>query len=61
MSNQPDQPPIVQPMIDELKGSQQPENDQKAPPEGPIHPPQPAELDQDPGGGYNPDDTYPQP
>ena len=28
--------------------------------ERPVHPPQPAELDQDPGGGYNPDHTNPQ-
>jgi hypothetical protein len=63
------QPPIVQPMIDELKGLQKPKEDAKGPPRGPVHPPQPgdqpaevepAELDQDPGGGYNPDHTYPQ-
>lgn len=55
------QPMIVQPMIDELKGSTQlPTDDETAPPRGPLHPPQPAELDQDPGGGYNPDGTYPQ-
>jgi hypothetical protein len=52
---------IVQPMIDELKGTTElPEDDETAPPRGPLHPPQPAELDQDPGGGYNPDGTYPQ-
>ena len=26
----------------------------------PKAPPKPAELDQDPGSGYNPDNTYPQ-
>ena len=62
------QPPIVQPMIDELTGTQKPKEDTKGPPRGPVHPPKPgqqpaeerAELDQDPGGGYNPDHTYPQ-
>jgi hypothetical protein len=54
-------PSIVQPMIDELKGTTQPPKaDEVAPPRGPLHPPEPAELDQDPGGGYNPDGTYPQ-
>lgn len=53
--------PIVQPMIDELKGKTElPKEDETALPRGPLHPPQPAELDQDPGGGYNPDGTYPQ-
>jgi len=53
-------------MIDQLKGTTQvPAADEVAPPRGPLHPPQPtspqpAELDQDPGGGYNPDGTYPQ-
>jgi hypothetical protein len=60
----PEQPPsIIQPIIDDLKGlptTQQPSEDEVAPPRGPLHPPQPAELDQDPGGGYNPDGTYPQ-
>jgi hypothetical protein len=52
---------IVQPMIDELKGTTPPPTgDETAPPRGPLHPPQPAELDQDSGGGYNPDGTYPQ-
>jgi len=55
------QPSIVQPIIDELKGTTQlPKDDEAAPPRGPLHPPQPAELDQDAGGGYNPDGTYPQ-
>jgi hypothetical protein len=53
--------PIVQPIIDQLKGTTQPPaDDETAPPHGPLHPPQPARLDQDPGGGYNPDGTYPQ-
>jgi hypothetical protein len=54
---------IIQPIIDDLKGKtaiQQPLADETAPPHGPVHPPQPAELDQDSGGGYNPDHTYPQ-
>jgi hypothetical protein len=52
---------IVQPMIEELKGTTKPPmDDETAPPRGPLHPPQPAELDQDSGGGYNPDGTYPQ-
>jgi hypothetical protein len=54
---------IIQPIIDDLKGHTPPElpkEDLVAPPRGPLHPPQPAELDQDPGGGYNPDGTYPQ-
>ena len=38
----------IQPIIDELKGSPAPEVGEKAPPQGPIHPPQPA------------DHTYPQ-
>jgi len=50
--------PIVQPMIDELKQQQQPkESGAKPPGEGPL---KPAELDQDSGGGYNPDHTIPQ-
>ena len=54
---------IIQPIIDELKGkpiTDPPKEDLVAPPRGPLRPPQPAELDQDPGGGYNPDGTYPQ-
>jgi hypothetical protein len=54
---------IIQPIIDDLKGAtstEPPKEDLVAPPRGPLHPPQPAELDQDPGGGYNPDGTYPQ-
>ena len=42
---------IVQPMIDEL-------SPRPGPPEPlPEPPPKPAELDQDPGGGYNRDHT----
>jgi hypothetical protein len=57
--------PIVQPIVDELKGvpptkKEEKKADEKVPPPGPIHPPKPAELDQDPGGGYNPGHTYPQ-
>jgi hypothetical protein len=49
--------------MDDLKGQTRlPAEDEVGAPEpaGPGHPPQPAELDQDPGGGYNPDGTYPQ-
>ena len=52
---------IVQPMIDELRFPKNAPETPKGPPRGPIHPPQPAEQDQDPGGGYNPDHTIPQP
>ena len=54
---------VIQPIMDDLKGHSKtvpPKDDEVAPPRGPLHPPQPAELDQDPGGGYNPDGTYPQ-
>jgi hypothetical protein len=59
---------IIEPIIDDLKGqtsTELPLDDEVAPPRGPLHPPQPApsqpaELDQDSGGGYNPDGTYPQ-
>ncbi len=54
---------IIQPIMDDLKGQTilPAEDEVGAPdPAGPGHPPQPAELDQDPGGGYNPDGTYPQ-
>jgi hypothetical protein len=47
----------VQPMIDEVKELQKPREPGTKPPEPP---PKPAELDQDPGGGYNPDGTCPQ-
>jgi len=49
--------------MDDLKGlptTEQPSEDEVAPPRGPLHPPQPAELDQDAGGGYNADHTDPQ-
>jgi hypothetical protein len=53
---------IVQPMIDEMKELQKPrETGVKRPDPPPGGPEQPAELDQDAGGGYNPDGTYPQP
>jgi hypothetical protein len=52
---------IIQPIIDDLKkkpATHFPAEDEVAPPNPGV--PQPAELDQDPGGGYNPDGTYPQ-
>jgi hypothetical protein len=54
---------IVQPMIDDLRCPKDAPQLPKAPSRGPVHPPQSeaAELDQDPGGGYNPDGTFPQP
>jgi hypothetical protein len=54
---------VIQPIIDDLKGTtitNPPQEDEAAPPRGPVHPPQPAELDQDSGGGYNSNRTYPQ-
>jgi len=48
---------IVQPMIDEMNGQGKPNESATPPQEGPL---KPSELDQDPGGGYNPDGTYPQ-
>jgi hypothetical protein len=52
---------ILKPLLEGLTGTTQPPTeDEVAPPRGPLHPPQPAELDQDAGGGYNPDGTYPQ-
>ena len=53
-----EEPKIVQPMIDELRKTQKP-RDSPADPIG-ERPLQPSELDQDSGGGYNPDGTYPQ-
>ncbi|HEX5226855.1 MAG TPA: hypothetical protein VFW44_04060 [Bryobacteraceae bacterium] len=41
-------PSIIQPIIDDLKGHcppAVPQADETAPPRGPIHPPQPSELD----------------
>jgi len=49
---------IVQPMIDEMKAPKKPSESATPPDEGPL---KPAELDQDAGGGYNPDGTDPQP
>ncbi len=43
-------------MIDELTEQQKPKEQVTD-----TAPEQPAELDQDSGGGYNPDGTYPQP
>ncbi len=51
---------IVQPLIDELLPKPQPSDIEPPSPSGPGHPPQPAELDQDAGGGYRPDGTFPQ-
>ena len=50
--------PIIKPIIDELKKTHQPKPATEIK-KLPI-PPEPAELDQDAGGGYNPDGTYPQ-
>jgi hypothetical protein len=61
MNKNPEPQPLIQPMIDELKGATQlPQEDETAPPRAPLHPPEPARLDQDAGGGYNPNGTYPQ-
>lgn len=52
---------IIQPIIDDLKRkptTRFPAENEVAPPNPSA--PQPASLDQDPGGGYNPDGTYPQ-
>ena len=63
----PAQKSIIQPIIDDLNRKNDlkkkpsthfPAENEVAPP-NPCEP-QPAELDQDPGGGYNPDGTYPQ-
>ena len=52
---------IVKPLIDELK-PKQPGESAKPPLQPPAPAPaQPAESDQDAGGGYNPDHTIPQP
>ena len=59
---EPDKPkPIVQPIIDELRKPRHPGPQPKAPASGPVHPPEPAEQDQDAGGGFNADHTIPQP
>ena len=47
----------VKRLIDEATKKQKPKDDANAPPKPP---PKPAELDQDSGGGYNPDHSYPQ-
>jgi len=47
---------IIRPIIDAIKKTHEPKP--SSPPEPPL---QPSELDQDPGGGYNPNGTYPQP
>ena len=48
---EPPQGPIIQPIIDELvPRPRSPEPAQQPPPKA-------AELDQDPGGGFNPDHT----
>ena len=52
-----EQQPIIKPIIDDLKNVQKPKPAPAAVPKG--HP-QPAEQDQDSGGGYNPDHTDPQ-
>ncbi|MGP0071290.1 MAG: hypothetical protein ACLPWF_05075 [Bryobacteraceae bacterium] len=49
---------IIQPMIDELKADSPPElpqDDEGAPPRGPVHPPQPVEHRH--GGRGNPNDA----
>jgi len=56
MKNEPIVPPIVQPMIEELTGKQQPKPETTQP----NNSPKPSELDQDSGGGFNRDHTYPQ-
>ncbi|HEY6391427.1 MAG TPA: hypothetical protein VIX89_09125 [Bryobacteraceae bacterium] len=48
---------IVQPIIEEVTKVEQPKDSAATPPQPP---PKPAELDQDPGGGFNPDHTFPQ-
>ena len=54
------QAPMVQPMIDELTGKQKPKEEVKGPPPGPLHPPQPGEVFQEPDCSGSPDDTCPQ-
>lgn len=54
--------PVVQPIIDELTQTHKEKKpEEKTPPAGPLHPPKPAELDQDPGGAYSPTHVIPQP
>ena len=47
--------PIVQPIVEELKKVHTPKAT-----DPPKTPARPSELDQDAGGGYNSDHTYPQ-
>jgi hypothetical protein len=47
----------VQPIIDEVTKSPKPKKSVSSPPK-PA--PKPAELDQDPGGGFNPSHIFPQ-
>ena len=57
----PERESVIDPIIDDLKrkpNTRFPAENEVAPP-NPCQP-QPAELDQDSGGGYNPDGTYPQ-
>jgi len=57
----PEHEPVDQPLIDGLKNKPTthfPSENEVAPPNPGV--PQPAELDQDAGGGYNPDGAYPQ-
>lgn len=58
MSDKHYEEPIVQPLIDEIKERQKPKEPTAQPPkEGPL---KPSELDQDAGGGYNANHTFPQ-
>jgi hypothetical protein len=50
--------PVTKPIIDDLK--RKPVDPPNAP-KFVEDPPKPSELDQDAGGGYNPDHTIPQP
>jgi len=47
---------IIRPIVDEIKETHEPKP--PSPAEAPV---QAAELDQDSGGGYNRNGTYPQP
>jgi hypothetical protein len=49
-------------MVDQLKEAHKINKvDEKPPAVGPVHPSKAAELDQDPGGGYNANHVIPQP
>jgi len=59
-------PSVVQPIIDDFKRTHKIEPPpapppEQAPPVGTLTPPKSAELDQDPGGGYNANHVIPQP